>query len=118
MKIAIASDGNKVSGHFGHCEGFTMYEVEEGKSLKKEFIPNPGHKPGYLPVFLKEKDTNVIIAGGMGGTAQDLFIENQIEVVVGAQGLCDDVIQQFIKGELKSTGSICSEHAHEGNCGE
>ena len=118
MKIAIASDGNKVSGHFGHCEGFTMYEVEQGQSLKKEFIPNPGHKPGYLPVFLKEKDTNVIIAGGMGGAAQDLFIENGIEVVVGAQGLCDDIIQAFIRGELQSTGSACSEHAHEGNCEE
>ena len=118
MKIAIASDEKYVSGHFGHCEGFTTYDVEEGQSLKKEFIPNPGHKPGYLPVFLKEKDTNVIIAGGMGGTAQDLFNENGIEVFVGAQGLCDDVIQAFIRGELKSTGSVCSEHEHEGHCEE
>lgn len=30
MKIAIASDGKYVSRHFGHCEGFTIYEVEEG----------------------------------------------------------------------------------------
>ena len=118
MKIAIASDGKNVSGHFGHCEGFTIYEIEQGQSLKKEFVPNPGHRPGYLPVFLKEKDTNVIIAGGMGETAQNLFIDNQIEVVVGAQGFCDDVIQQFIKGELKSTGSVCAEHEHEGHCNE
>jgi len=118
MKIAIASDGKNVSGHFGFCEGFMIYEVEEGQSLKKDFLANPGHKPGFLPVFLKEKDTNVIIAGGMGGTAQDLFRENQIDVVVGAQGLCDDVIQQFIKGELKSTGSVCSDHNHEDQCNE
>lgn len=118
MKIAIASDGNKVSGHFGHCEGFTMYDVEQGQSLKKEFIPNPGHKPGYLPVFLKEKNANVIIAGGMGETAQDLFNENGIEVVVGAQGLSDDLVQAFIKGELKSTGSVCTEHSHESHCEE
>lgn len=95
-----------------------IYEVEQGQSLKKEFVANPGHKAGFLLVFLKEKDTNVIIAAGMRETAQKLFIENQIEVVVGAQGLCDNVIQQFIKGQLKSTGSVCTEHVHEDHCEE
>jgi len=84
MKIAVASEGNLVSGHFGHCEGFTMYDVDNIEVKNKEFVPNPGHKPGYLPVFLKEQKADIIIAGGMGGTAQDLFRENGIEVVVGA----------------------------------
>lgn len=70
MKIAVASDEKYVSGHFGHCEVFTIYDVEEGKSLNKSFTPNPGHRPGYLPVFLKELNVSVIIAGGMGETAQ------------------------------------------------
>ncbi|HAR85686.1 MULTISPECIES: NifB/NifX family molybdenum-iron cluster-binding protein [unclassified Clostridium] len=118
MKIAVASDEKYVSGHFGHCEGFTIYEVEEGKSLEKSFTPNPGHRPGFLPVFLRDLKVNVIIAGGMGETAQDLFNENGIEVVVGAQGLSDDVVQKFVNGELKSTGSVCTEHQHEGHCNE
>ncbi|MBV7274112.1 NifB/NifX family molybdenum-iron cluster-binding protein [Clostridium sp. PL3] len=118
MKIAVASEGKYVSGHFGHCEGFTIYEVGEDKSLNSNFTPNPGHRPGYLPVFLKELDVNVIIAGGMGETAQQLFSENGIEVVVGAQGLCDDMAQKYINGELKSTGSVCREHEHEGHCNE
>lgn len=118
MKIAVASDEKYVSGHFGHCEGFTIYEVEEGKSLEKSFTSNPGHRPGFLPVFLKDLKVNVIIAGGMGETAQDLFNENGIEVVVGAQGLSDDVVQKFVNGELKSTGSVCREHQHEGHCNE
>jgi len=118
MKIAIASEGKYVSGHFGHCEGFTTYEVGEDKALKKSFVENPGHRPGFLPVFLKGLDTNVIIAGGMGETAQQLFSENGIEVVVGAQGLSDDVVQSFLKGELKSTDSVCREHQYEGHCNE
>lgn len=118
MKIAVASDGKYVSGHFGHCEGFTIYEAEEGKVSNQSFTSNPGHRPGYLPVFLKGLDVNVIIAGGMGETAQELFSENGIEVVVGAQGLCDDVTEKYIKGELKSTGSVCTEHQHEGHCHE
>lgn len=118
MKIAVASEGKYVSGHFGHCEGFTIYNAEDGKVLNKNFTPNPGHRPGYLPVFLKELNVNVIIAGGMGETAQQLFNENEIEVVVGAEGPSDDAVQKYINGELKSTGSVCREHEHEGHCSE
>lgn len=116
MKIAIASEGKNVSGHFGHCEGFTMYEIEENKVLNSEFLPNPGHRPGFLPIFLKEQGIDLIISGGMGGSAQQLFIDNGIDIVVGAKGSCDDVIKAYINGELKSTGSVCEEHSHEGHC--
>lgn len=118
MKLAIASEGKHVSGHFGHCEGFTVYEVDGRQIVNRRFVENPGHKPGFLPVFLKDLDIDVIVSGGMGAKAQELFNENGIEVVVGAQGLCDDVVEQYIRGELESTGSVCIEHAHEGHCGE
>ena len=118
MKIAVASEGKFVSGHFGHCEGFTVYEVGENKVLKNDFIQNPGHRPGFLPDYLKGLGVNVVIAGGMGETAQQLFAQNNIDVIVGAEGYSDDVIQQYLKNELKSTGSICREHQHEGHCHE
>lgn len=54
MKIAVASEGKYVSEHFGHCEGFTVYEVDENKMLMKDFIQNPGHRPGFLPIILYE----------------------------------------------------------------
>lgn len=115
-KIAVASEKEYVSGHFGHCEGFTVYELEGDKVAKKDFIQNPGHRPGFLPVFLKGLDVDVVISGGMGETAQQLFAQNNINVIVGAQGYCDDIIQQYLKNELKSTGSVCREHQHEGHC--
>jgi predicted Fe-Mo cluster-binding NifX family protein len=107
MKIAVATENKQASAHFGHCEGFTVYEVNEGKVVNKSFTPNPGHRPGFLPVFLKELEINVIIAGGMGASAQQLFNENGIEVVVGAEGVSDDLVEKYIKGELKSTDSFC-----------
>lgn len=110
MKIAIAADGKIVSGHFGHCEGFAMYEVEDGKVLNNEFVKNPGHRPGFLPVFLKDNNVDIIISGGMGGSAQQLFNENKIETIVGAEGNCDDIIKDYIAGKLKSTGEFCEEH--------
>ena len=106
MKIAVATDNKQASAHFGHCEGFLVYEVNEGRIVNKNFTPNPGHRPGFLPVFLKELDINVIIAGGMGASAQQIFNENGIEVVVGAEGISDDLVENFIKGNLKSTDSL------------
>ena len=112
MKIAVASDGKEISAHFGHCEGFTIYEVENKEIKDKSFVENPGHKPGFLPKFLAEKEVDVIISGGMGETAQVLFNENNIEVVVGANGDNDTAVKDFISGELKSTGSVCKDHEH------
>lgn len=90
------------------------YKIIKGKT----FLPNPGHKPGFLPVFLKEHEAEVIIAGGMGETAQTLFNENGIEVVVGAQGNMDHAVKLYLEGNLQSSGSICTEHAHEGHCND
>lgn len=118
MKIAIAKDGNMVSGHFGHCEGFQVYHVEEGKVVGNEFLANPGHRPGALPKFLSENGTNMIISGGMGGSAQTLFQASGIEVVVGVQGTLESVINEYVEGNLTSTNSVCSDHAHQGSCGE
>src|SRR5690554_990611 len=100
MKIAIAREGNHVSQHFGHCEGFELAKVEDGKVVDRETIPNPGHRPGFLPVFLAGKGVKVIIAGGMGGSAQNLFAQNGIEVYTGAQGSVSDVLDSYVAGTL------------------
>jgi predicted Fe-Mo cluster-binding NifX family protein len=113
-KVVIAKNGNQVSAHFGHCEGFEIFHINDGNVVERHFIESPGHRPGFLPVFLNEKGANVIIAGGMGETAQMLFAENGIEVVVGAQGDIDDVISKYMGGNLASSGDVCKEHEHHG----
>jgi len=118
MKIAVASENNLVAGHFGHCEAFTIFETEGINVIKKEAVPNPGHKPGFLPNFLNDMGVKVIIAGGMGGGAIDIFNEKHIEVIVGASGETDQVVTEYLKGNLRSTGSICHEHQHHAECGE
>lgn len=114
MKIAVASMGNMVAGHFGHCENFCIYEEENKKIVSENSVPNPGHKPGFLPNFLNDMGVNVIISGGMGGGAIDIFNEKGIEVVTGANGVAKEAAQNYAAGKLKSTGSVC--HAHENEC--
>lgn len=116
-KIAVASEQAMVTQHFGHCENFMIFETADGKITKSESVPNPGHRPGFLPVFLNEKGVNVIISGGMGGGAIDIFNEKGIEVITGASGGAEEAVKRYLAGELKSTGSVCSEHQHADECG-
>lgn len=111
MRIAIATDGDFVSAHFGRCPIYTLVEIEEGKIVNKKVINNPGHQPGFLPQFLKEQGVDCVIAGGMGPRAQELFAQAGIKVILGVTGSVDDVIKQLLNGTLKEGKSFC-EHEH------
>ena len=118
IKIAVASENEMVTEHFGHCINFNIFEAEDGQIVKEESIPNPGHKPGFLPNFLNDLGVRVIISGGMGGGAIDIFNEKGIEVIVGANGNAKEAAQAYLQGILKSTGSVCHEHQHHDECGK
>ena len=112
MKIAVASEETMVSGHFGECKNFNIYDTKDGQIIKSESIPNPGHKPGFLPNFLNDMGVKVIIVGGMGERATEIFNKKNIEVFVGIKGTADEVVKLYLKGELKSDNSVCHEHQH------
>ena len=117
MKIAVPAEGQNICPHFGHCESFILFDVEDGKITAENVIPNPGHRPGFLPNFLADRGAEVIIAGGMGGGAVDIFNERGVEVVVGAAGDAKAAVESYLKGELKSTGAVCNKHEHADECG-
>jgi C_GCAxxG_C_C family probable redox protein len=118
IKIAVASEKEMVTEHFGHCENFNIFEAQNNKIVEVKSVPNPGHKPGFLPNFLNDLGVNAIISGGMGGGAIDIFNEKGIEVIVGASGNAKAAAEAYLQGALKSTGSICHEHQHHDECGE
>ena len=117
MKIVVASMGHDVAGHFGHCETFRFFDTADGKILSEQAVPNPGHRPGFLPNFLADHGAQVIISGGMGGGAVDIFNERGVEVIVGAQGDAQEAVESYLNGQLISTGSICHNHEHADECG-
>ncbi len=117
MKIAIASDGSMVTEHFGHCEGFQIFTCEGNSIINSQMFTNPGHQPGFLPNYLNDLGVNVIISGGMGGGAINIFNENNIEVIIGASGDAKAAVQAYLNGDLKSTGSVCNDHEHHNECG-
>lgn len=107
MRVAISTDGEFVSIHFGRCPSFTIVDIEKGSVVKIEVLDNPGHHPGYLPEFLHQKGVNCIICGGMGERAASLFKSYGIEIFVGVTGTVKSVIDKLIKGEIKSGKSLC-----------
>lgn len=117
MKIAVASENEMVTEHFGHCVNFNIFEVKDSQIVKSESIPNPGHRPGFLPNFLNDIGVNVVISGGMGGGAIDIFNEKGIEVITGAAGNAEAAANAYLQGTLVSTGTVCHHHMHHDECG-
>ncbi len=107
IKIAVASEGDIITQHFGHCKNFNIYTALDNVIVESESIDNPGHKPGFLPNFLNDLGVNVIIAGGIGAGAVEIFNEKGIEVIVGASGSARNAAESYLQGDLKSTGDIC-----------
>ncbi len=109
MRIAIASEHNFVSNHFGRCPEYVIADIDDGKVIKQETVPNPGHGHGVIPQFLSKCGVNCIIAGGMGPSAAQLCQEYGITPILGVQGSIDEVIDQYLQGNLKSSDGICTE---------
>lgn len=107
MKLAIALDGENVAEHFGHCDKYAIFNVEGSSAKHLENLQSPKHEPGKLPVFLAEHKVNLVIAGGMGPKAVELFNQRDIEVILGVKGAVDLVAKQFAAGLLKPGESSC-----------
>jgi predicted Fe-Mo cluster-binding NifX family protein len=108
MKFAIPLAEGKLTAHFGHCQEFALVEVEDNEIKNKETLVPPPHEPGVLPKWLHELGTNVIIAGGMGARALELFAQNNIKVIVGASALTpEELVQQYLDNSLQTGGNVC-----------
>lgn len=114
MRVAISTDGESVSAHFGRCPSFTIADINDGKVIGSEVIDNPGHHPGYLPRFLHEKGVDLIIAGGMGNNATQLFSQQNIETLVGVTGQVSEVLDKLARGDLQGGESLCRPRAGKG----
>lgn len=110
MKIAISTDSNQVSAHFGRAPIFTFITIENDKLVKREEFSNPGHTVGSIPEFVNKHGAEYMIAGGMGHRARAFFEQYGINVIVGVQGTIDNVIERILDGQIKTMGgeSLCA----------
>ncbi len=118
MRIAFASEDNQglkgsLSAHFGRCPYYTLVDLDGNKVLDIKVVANPyfnSHVPGAVPEFIKSQGAQVIIAGGMGPRAIDLFNQFGIEAVTtGAQGPLEDILTAYLRGDIKGAWG-CEHH--------
>jgi predicted Fe-Mo cluster-binding NifX family protein len=110
MTVAIPVVQGQLSQHFGHCEHFALFDVDmENKEIRgSKIVESPPHEPGRLPMWLHERGAEVIIAGGMGTRAQQLFAQNGIRVVIGASPEPpEDVVKSYLDGSLQVGDNVC-----------
>ena len=103
----MAKKDEMISEHFGHCDGYEIFDAEEKKVEDKGFLPYPGHKPGFLPKFLAERNVDTIISGGMGASAQELFRKRNINVIIGVTGKVEEAVKKYLEGEIEAKNSVC-----------
>lgn len=108
FKVAIPMAGGALTNHFGHCEQFSIVDVRDGVIQNKQTITPPPHEPGLLPRWLGQLNVNLVIAGGMGARAIDLFNQQDIKVITGAPCLTpEELIQQFLTNSLTTGANVC-----------
>jgi len=110
MKIAIPLMNGLLAAHFGHCERFAIIAADPATKtiLSKEEIVPPPHEPGLYPSWLAKLGVTYIIAGGMGESALNLFVQNNIEVIAGASGeIPEKIVKLFLKKTLVTGKNLC-----------
>lgn len=117
MKVAVPTRGNEVDDHFGHCEAYTVFTIDENnRIIDSELLPSPagcGCKSN-IAVVLKEKGVTVMLAGNMGGGALNVLTNHGIEVYRGCSGDVHQLVETFLKGNVEDSGEGCHQHGHQG----
>lgn len=109
-RIAIPTYQGKLCAHFGHCEAFTILDIdtETMQVTSRQAVTPPEHAPGVYPRWVKGLGADTVIAGGMGARAQALFVDQGIEVIVGAQaGGPEQIALDYVQGRLTTGDNVC-----------
>lgn len=126
MLIAIPSEAPGgldalISEHFGHCDAFTLVQIEDGKVGKVEVVPNGGHEQGgcMAPVrFLKERNVEALLSGGMGMRPLAGFRSVGIEVFFKEDArTVQEAVTMFAEGKCRSFGDAQTCGGGSGHCG-
>jgi len=115
MKIALPSCQNQIDEHFGHCEYFTVFTIDDQKKIMlEEKISSPagcGCKSNIAQT-LAEKGVTLMLAGNMGQGAVNVLNSNGIDVLRGCSGNVKAVTESWLSGNLKDSGIDCIQHQH------
>jgi len=108
-RIAVPSVGSggldgQRSQHFGHCDAFTLVDVENGEISNVTVVSNQEHQEGgcMVPVIaLSNLKVNALVVGGIG--PRPLMGFNEVNIDVYHDAMCPEirtVVEDLIAGNL------------------
>lgn len=112
MKIALTYEDGKVFQHFGHTEKIKIYEINNGNVISESIIDTSTSGHEKLVEVLKNNNIEVLICGGIGQGAKDALSEANIQLFGGVSGNTDEVIKDYMNGNLKYNENVKCEHHH------
>ncbi|MFX0014050.1 MAG: NifB/NifX family molybdenum-iron cluster-binding protein [Promethearchaeota archaeon] len=121
MRLCIPSetrDGleSQVGYHFGRVPSYTIYDDE---TKRIEIVENTSSHMGGIKLpaeLLRDYNVDVMLCGGLGRRAIQLFEQFGIEVYIGAHGTVEDAIKQYNRNKLRmaTDKDACEEHKYRG----
>ena len=110
MRIAIPTKApggleSSRSEHFGHCDSFTVIDIDRESAERCEIIPNNGHEAGDCagPVnILSQKGVEGVVVEGLGKRPMQKFAEAGITVYYASNRQVPDV--RAVIEKMSSTG--------------
>ncbi len=123
VRVAIPSEGNggldgKRAGHFGHCDVFTCFDVEDGQIKQISILANKEHVQGgcMVPVnLLAEAGVNALVVSGIGIRPLMGFKQVGIEVYHDGERMdIRPVLEDFVAGNLQkiADNQVCGGGGH------
>ncbi len=109
-RIAVPSDlpgglEAGVSGHFGHCDLYTLVDVQDGQIAQVETLPSLPHEQGgclQAVHHLASHGVTALIAGGMGFRPLMGFTQAGIQVYQGSDAAgVGAAVLALIRGDLQ-----------------
>ena len=91
--------------HFGHCDLYTLVEVDNNVITAVRTLPSVPHQQGgcLAPVqYLAENGVRILLAGGMGMRPLMGFNQMGIDVYfAGHSSTVGEAVEAFLKGTLQ-----------------
>ncbi len=115
LRIALPVLDGRLHGHFGGSTHFALVDTDLERKLivSSQTVAAPPHAPGLFPRWLHGQGVKVVIAGGIGRRALDLFAQQGIGVRAGQPGATvEELVTGYLAGNLTGTPEGCAQHGH------
>lgn len=119
MKLAIPTRNNVVDDHFGHCEYYTLFTIDDNRQIvctEIQASPEGCGCKSNIAAVLEDKGIELMLAGNMGDGAKNTLETHHIRVIRGCSGPVVQVVNDWLQGKITDSGDSCCHHDEHHEC--